>query len=46
MSTNITTELVVLGSGPGGYSAAFRAGRLGKKSYFDRKIFKVRWGVS
>lgn len=31
MSTNITTELVVLGSGPGGYSAAFRAADLGKK---------------
>ena len=27
----IDTELVVLGSGPGGYSAAFRAADLGKK---------------
>jgi dihydrolipoamide dehydrogenase len=27
----ITTEVVVLGSGPGGYSAAFRAADLGKK---------------
>ena len=28
---NIKTEVVVLGSGPGGYSAAFRAADLGKK---------------
>lgn len=28
---NIQTEVVVLGSGPGGYSAAFRAADLGKK---------------
>src|SRR5580698_1233746 len=32
MATNpIKTEVVVLGSGPGGYSAAFRAADLGKK---------------
>ncbi len=31
MSQNIKTEVVVLGSGPGGYSAAFRAADLGKK---------------
>src|SRR5688572_2506106 len=31
MSQNIQTELVVLGSGPGGYSAAYRAADLGKK---------------
>ncbi len=31
MTKSITTELVVLGSGPGGYSAAFRAADLGKK---------------
>src|SRR5688572_21557477 len=31
MSQNIQTELVVLGSGPGGYAAAFRAADLGKK---------------
>ena len=29
--SDIKTELVVLGSGPGGYSAAFRAADLGKK---------------
>lgn len=29
--TEINTEVVVLGSGPGGYSAAFRAADLGKK---------------
>lgn len=31
MTTEIKTEVVVLGSGPGGYSAAFRAADLGKK---------------
>ncbi len=29
--TDITTEVAVLGSGPGGYTAAFRAADLGKK---------------
>lgn len=31
MANEIKTELVVLGSGPGGYAAAFRAADLGKK---------------
>lgn len=31
MANEISTEVVVLGSGPGGYSAAFRAADLGKK---------------
>lgn len=31
MTGNIKTEVVVLGSGPGGYTAAFRAADLGKK---------------
>lgn len=31
MSANIKTEVVVIGSGPGGYTAAFRAADLGKK---------------
>ncbi|MCB1827405.1 MAG: FAD-dependent oxidoreductase, partial [Coxiellaceae bacterium] len=31
MSNQVQTEVVVLGSGPGGYSAAFRAADLGKK---------------
>ena len=31
MSKNIKTEVVVIGSGPGGYTAAFRAADLGKK---------------
>lgn len=31
MSESIKTEVMVLGSGPGGYSAAFRAADLGKK---------------
>ena len=31
MSNQVQTEVVVLGSGPGGYSSAFRAADLGKK---------------
>jgi dihydrolipoamide dehydrogenase len=31
MSAELKTELVVIGSGPGGYTAAFRAADLGKK---------------
>ncbi len=31
MSNDIQTEVVVIGSGPGGYAAAFRAADLGKK---------------
>lgn len=31
MSKNIKTEIVVLGAGPGGYAAAFRAADLGKE---------------
>jgi dihydrolipoamide dehydrogenase len=40
MSKHIKTEVVVIGSGPGGYTAAFRAADLGKKvvlvEQFDR----------
>lgn len=39
MSENIVTEVAVIGSGPGGYTAAFRAADLGKKvtliEYYD-----------
>jgi len=39
MSEQILTEVVVIGSGPGGYTAAFRAADLGKKvtliEYYD-----------
>ena len=31
MTKSIEAEVVVLGSGPGGYSAGFRAADLGKK---------------
>ena len=31
MSKEITTEVLVIGGGPGGYTAAFRAADLGKK---------------
>jgi dihydrolipoamide dehydrogenase len=40
MSEQIVTEVVVIGSGPGGYTAAFRAADLGKKvtliEYYDK----------
>src|ERR1700722_4619150 len=39
MSEQIVTEVAVIGSGPGGYTAAFRAADLGKKvtliEYYD-----------
>ena len=31
MSKSIHTEILVIGAGPGGYAAAFRAADLGKK---------------
>ena len=39
--SNIKTELVVLGSGPGGYSAAFRAADLGKKVVLIEKYDQI-----
>ncbi len=44
MSDKLQTEVVVLGSGPGGYSAAFRAADLGKKVILVEK-FNVIGGV-
>lgn len=41
MAREITTEVVVLGSGPGGYSAAFRAADLGKKVVLIERYFKI-----
>jgi len=35
VKTEITTEVLVFGAGPGGYTAAFRAADLGKKSNFN-----------
>ena len=37
MTNHIDAELVVLGSGPGGYSAAFRAADLGIKTVLVEK---------
>jgi len=37
----ITTELVVIGSGPGGYAAAFRAADLGKKVILVEKYSDI-----
>jgi dihydrolipoamide dehydrogenase len=37
----LTTEIVVLGSGPGGYSAAFRAADLGKKVILVEKHERI-----
>ncbi len=39
--TNITTHLVVLGSGPGGYTAAFRAADLFAEQKLDKKVVLV-----
>lgn len=39
--TEINTELLVLGAGPGGYSAAFRAADLGKKVVIVEKHKKL-----
>ena len=36
MSNIVETDLVVLGSGPGGYSAAFRAADLGIKTVLNK----------
>ena len=33
--TNVDAEVVVLGAGPGGYTAAFRAADLGLKTIFE-----------
>jgi len=42
----LQTELLVLGSGPGGYSAAFRAADLGLKVTLVEKIFNIGRGLS
>jgi len=38
MSSEIQTEIIVIGSGPGGYTAAFRAADLGKKVVLVEKF--------
>ncbi len=43
--SDIKTQLVVLGSGPGGYSAAFRAADLGLKVTMIEKYSEIG-GVS
>ncbi|HIN39899.1 MAG TPA: FAD-dependent oxidoreductase, partial [Flavobacteriales bacterium] len=40
-TTELNTELLVLGAGPGGYSAAFRAADLGKKVVIVEKHEKL-----
>lgn len=42
--TDLKTEVVVIGSGPGGYSAAFRAADLGKKTVLVER-FETLGGV-
>ena len=44
MSEIIKTDVVVIGSGPGGYTAAFRASDLGKKVVLVEK-FSTLGGV-
>ena len=39
------TEVVVLGSGPGGYTAAFRAADLGKKVVLIERYDAIGGGV-
>ena len=41
MSSEIKTQVVVLGSGPAGYSAAFRAADLGLKTVIIERHFKL-----
>src|SRR5476651_1531654 len=41
MSKELKTEVVVLGSGPGGYAAAFRAADLGKKVILVEKYENI-----
>ena len=39
MTKDIHAEVVVLGAGPGGYTAAFRASDLGLKTILIEKLF-------
>ncbi|MBW2902368.1 hypothetical protein KX262_22375 [Escherichia coli] len=41
MSTEIKTQVVVLGAGPAGYSAAFRCADLGLESFFLYLFFSL-----
>ena len=43
MSNDIKTQVVVLGAGPGGYSAAFRAADLGLDVVLVESRAHVRW---
>jgi succinate dehydrogenase/fumarate reductase flavoprotein subunit len=45
MSEQIVTDVAVIGSGPGGYTAAFRAADLGKKVTLSRILRHYWWGV-
>lgn len=46
MSKEINAEVVVLGSGPGGYSAAFRAADLGLDTVLIERYSTLWWCVS
>ena len=41
MNDRVTTEVIVIGSGPGGYTAAFRAADLGKKTVLIERYAKL-----
>ncbi|SUC27952.1 Dihydrolipoyl dehydrogenase [Providencia rustigianii] len=45
MSTEIKAQVVVLGAGPAGYSAAFRCADLGLETVFGRALFNSRWSL-
>ena len=45
MSKEIKTQVVVLGAGPAGYSAAFRCADLGLETVLVERYSTFRWGM-
>ena len=45
MSKEIKTQVVVLGAGPAGYSAAFRCADLGLETVLVERLFNSWWGM-
>ncbi len=42
---DLHADVLVMGAGPGGYTAAFRAADLGKKGGADRALFFIGRGL-